>query len=143
MGRKAYSRTDVNSLSILLVDLCRQERAARLRGDVAAHHRLSDRMLAVAETLKQRGEEGRKALLSLIDHEEQNVQLWAAAHSLDFAPEVAVPALERLIAWGEQGAKGDLQPDVVSIGITATNSLHVWRAERGLLTPEEKLWLKP
>ena len=141
MGR--LSQAAVPDLSRMFVELCRRERATILRMDTREHHRQSDRLMEIAEEIKSRGEEGRKALLSLLDHDDENVRLWAASHSLAFAPDIAVPALEDLVALGDRERDGELRHDVVSIALSAERMLYNWREERGLLTPEEAAWLEP
>ena len=145
MGR--LSQAAVPDLSRMFVDLCRRERTATLRMDITAHHALSDRLIDVSQEIKRRGEDGRQAILTLLGHDEENVRLWAASYVLeldpDLAPDAAVSLLERLVTWGEQEANGELQQDVISIGLRAESMLYTWREKHELLTPEEILWLEP
>ena len=45
----------------------------------------------------ERGEEGKLALLDLLNHPDPHVRTWAAAHSLAFAPERAEATLVELV----------------------------------------------
>ena len=145
MGR--LSQAAVPDLSRMFVDLCRRERTATLRMDITAHHALSDRLIDVSKEIKRRGEDGRQAILTLLDHDEENVRLWAASYVLeldpDLAPDAAVSLLEHLVIWGEQEANRELRQDVISLGLRAESMLYTWREKHELLTPEETLWLKP
>jgi Domain of unknown function (DUF2019) len=61
-------------------------------------NRQADRISELYLALCERGAEGRRALLPLLNHIEFGVRLWAAAHALEFAPELAEPVLDKLMS---------------------------------------------
>lgn len=75
MRRGRLSQAAVPDLSRMFVEFSRRERATILRMDTREHHRLSDRLIEITEEIKSRGEEGRKALLLLLDLDDENVRL--------------------------------------------------------------------
>jgi hypothetical protein len=69
--------------------------AANLSLDPGNANRCADELHAQYVVLRQT-QAGRDAVTSLITHAEPSVRLWAAAHSLEWAPDVARVALEEL-----------------------------------------------
>jgi hypothetical protein len=65
--------------------------------DFKEANRQADRISELYLALRRRGDEDRFALLPLLNHIEFGVRLWAAAHALEFAPELAEPVLDRLM----------------------------------------------
>ncbi len=61
-------------------------------------NRQADRISQLYLALRERGAEDRRALLPLLNHIEFGVRLWAAAHALEFAPELAEPVLDKLMS---------------------------------------------
>ena len=75
----------------------------------------ADTVAGVYRELRRRGREAQRALLPLVDDEEEGVRVWAAAHALEFALGVGEPALTLL----SQG--------VGPAAFTATVTLCQWR----------------
>ena len=57
----------------------------------------TDIVAGVYRELRARGESTQRALLPLLKHNHIGVQLWAATHALEFAPDEGVPILESII----------------------------------------------
>lgn len=72
---------------------------ATLKGDYRVANKQHDIVAAVYRELRNRGPEAQRSLLGLIDHPNEAVRAWAAAHALEFAPAEGEPVLE-LIANG-------------------------------------------
>ena len=83
--------------------------------DSKATHRHMDRVLKIVQELKQRGSEGRAAILSLMRSNDKGVRLCAASTVLRFAPNLAEPVLKEL----------SLGPGLMSL--TAEVALEEWR----------------
>lgn len=64
----------------------------------------------------ERGEEGRMALLDLLNHPDPHVRTWAAAHSLEFAPDRAEATLNEVA-----------QSDVGIVSFDAEITLEQWK----------------
>lgn len=60
-------------------------------------NRQADRISELYLALRERGAKDRLALLPLLNHIEFGVRLWAAAHALEFAPDLAEPVLDKLM----------------------------------------------
>jgi hypothetical protein len=71
-------------------------RAASHEGKHKIANRSYHRIAAVLRELKNRGPSAQKALLHLLDDERIEVRGWAAAHALEFAPDLAEPVLESI-----------------------------------------------
>jgi hypothetical protein len=61
-------------------------------------NRQADRISELYLALRERGAADQRALLPLLNHIEFGVRLWAAAHALEFAPELAEPVLDKLMS---------------------------------------------
>lgn len=72
------------------------------RCDFKEANKQADRLRKLYLALRRRPRNSRVALLlPLLNHIQFGVRLWAAAHALEFAPQLAEPVLHRLM-----GAKG-------------------------------------
>jgi hypothetical protein len=79
----------------------------------------AEELSTIYRELRSRGREAVESLLPLLKHPNASVRCWAAAHTLEFAPEEATAALEAL-ATGAPGA----------MRATASMTLREWRAGR-------------
>lgn len=91
--------------------------AATSRGRHRVANRCADELILLSRELRNRGVEGHKALQQLLDDEDLSVRVWAAAHSLPFAHDLAEKILEKVAA-------GPPSP----VRLTAEMTLAEWRA---------------
>ncbi|WP_372241064.1 DUF2019 domain-containing protein [Corallococcus terminator] len=96
----------------------RQGRAS-LEGDFRTANAQQKTLVAVWGELRTRGEEGQASLLRLLDHQEQDVRVWAASHALSFAPARAEEVLERACHASPSPSR-----------LNAEMTLREWRAGR-------------
>lgn len=101
--------------------VARYARAARRHGHATLEETHvgnsdADEIAAIYRELRTRGKQA--TLLALLDVNEPSVQVWVAAHALEFAPEEGEPVLARL-------AK-----DESVLGFTAKVTLDEWRDGR-------------
>lgn len=85
-------------------------------GDHKAANAAYDAAMNAYDTLRKRGADAQRKLLSLLDHADPSVRVWAGTHALDFDPARGVSALERV-------AGGPPSPEQLSAQI----SLDRWR----------------
>jgi hypothetical protein len=78
---------------------------ASWKGDHKKANRAHTRLTRVYHKLRALGREGRDSLVQLLSHNNPAVVAWAATHVLSFAPELAVPVLERLEITGDGAIK--------------------------------------
>ena len=67
-------------------------------GDRNLTNRSHDRLASVYRTLRGRGIDAQNTLLTLLEHADPAVRLWAGAHALEFASEHGEPVLNALAA---------------------------------------------
>lgn len=79
----------------------------------------AEKLLSIYRELRNQGEEGIRALLSLLESPSESVRCWAATHLLPFASERAVMVLEALAAGTPGAARAN-----------ASMTLREWRAGR-------------
>jgi hypothetical protein len=110
----------LGSLSIFELTV-RFERTASLYGeayeacDSKRANKQHDVLVSIRQELRQRGAEGRAAILSLMRSNDRGVRLCAAAIALRFAPEQAEPVLKELAVG------------LGTISFTAEVTLEEWR----------------
>jgi hypothetical protein len=97
-------------------DAAREHGSATAAGEYRTANRRHDEIVAIYHELVRRGSEGRTALLSLLEHDDLSVRVWAAVHSLQFAPAEAEAVLEA-IAQSPPGL----------VRLAAEYSLEEWR----------------
>ena len=88
-------------------------------GDYKKGDREYIRLKDAYREIRRHGREGQSRHLSLLDSDVLSVRVWAAAHALEYAPEVAEPVLEYL----SKNAPGIQQ-------LNAEMTLREWRAGR-------------
>jgi hypothetical protein len=69
---------------------------ATAAGDHESASRHHDTLAAVYRELRVRGASAQRALLPLLQDQDNGVRSWAASHALEFAPERGEPVLARL-----------------------------------------------
>ena len=72
--------------------------SATRNGDHEAANRHHDAITAIYRELRVRGGRAQSALVPLMQHGDECVRSWSAAHALEFAPEQAEPVLTELAA---------------------------------------------
>jgi hypothetical protein len=80
------------------------EAAAGTAASVPAIANRWARQLCAYYMILRKTQAGKDAIASLMSHEDRHVRLWAAAHSLEWAPDSARAALERMRDSGGAGA---------------------------------------
>lgn len=96
MKSEPLKKVSVHELSALYEGAAVRHGEASQKGDHRTANAQYKRLLAAWKELRSRGDEGRAALLHLMDARNLHVQVWAASHVLEFAPEAAEARLERL-----------------------------------------------
>tara|TARA_B100000614_G_scaffold141066_1_gene125333 strand:- start:412 stop:906 length:495 start_codon:yes stop_codon:yes gene_type:complete len=119
------------------VDLANRNRKAVNERKHRTENRTAWRMMEITRELQSRGEDGRAALIAMLDHEEETVRMLAAARVLDFAPERALPVLEALKTMNHRDSRGKPLSDLLHFNVFASGVLWRWREERGLNNPDE------
>lgn len=89
-------RMTVAELVEQFTDLCLQQFAAELRGEHAKENALIRRSFAVADELKARDGDQRRALVPLLSHPNPQVRLMAAEFTLSIAPSAARQVLQNI-----------------------------------------------
>ena len=97
--------------------IAQAEAMSHVKPRVANRH--ADVMYEIARILRLRGLSAQERLLPLLLDENDDVRMWAGAQALEFAPEKAVPVLERL----EQSTTGSRRT-------TAHYTLKEWRRKK-------------
>lgn len=117
MKAESLKKAPVHELSALYEEAAIRHGAASLNGEHRVANAQYKRLLAAWMELRSRGEEGRAALLRLMNEGTPPVQVWAASHVLEFGPAAAEAKLEQLA----KGAPGLARHD-------AEMTLKEWRA---------------
>lgn len=65
-------------------------------GNYEAANMEYETLAAVYRELRTRGSETQNAVLGLLNHDDEYVRAWAAAHALEFAPERGEPVLTEI-----------------------------------------------
>lgn len=94
----------------------KKHRAASLVDDWRTGNPQATIVFAIYREIRRRGIEAQRALLALINDKDPGVQLWAAAHSMEFDPDRGIPVLEKL-------AKTEPWPE----NFDAKTTLELWR----------------
>ncbi len=84
-------------------------------GNYKVGNKCYDKLMIALNRIKEYGDEGNEALLSLTDDENDSVRCWSACHSLKYNEEKAVKTLEEI-----QKQKG-------IISLSAEMTLSEWR----------------
>ncbi|MCO5050790.1 MAG: DUF2019 domain-containing protein [Verrucomicrobiae bacterium] len=87
---------DVGMLLKLYVEAAVAHYCATEKGDYRTANRQHDVVAAAYRELRGRGIEAQRSLLVLLDHPNEAVRAWAAAHALEFAPDEGEPILQSI-----------------------------------------------
>jgi hypothetical protein len=87
---------DVEHLASQYTDAAIRHGVASRDGDARGANRAYEELSAIADALRARGPDGELSLLGLLVHPQIEVRGWAAAHVLSFAPDRALPVLEKI-----------------------------------------------
>ncbi len=71
--------------------------AYHAEGDYRKTNREHDNLVNLYSEFKHRGLEAQRSLLDFINSDVLSVRVWAAFHALDFAPDIAEPALQYIV----------------------------------------------
>ncbi len=65
-------------------------------GDYKQGNKAHDKVLKALSQLRAAGDQGRQALVALLQHENASVRLWAATHLLKTDPAIAIEKLKEI-----------------------------------------------
>ena len=91
--------------------------------DIPMHNRWFMRASAAADALLARGKQGRDALDGLLRHPSPTVRLNAAAYVLDWAPNEAIPVIEKVMLWADDDRTERLFGESMNVGMSAETLL--------------------
>lgn len=94
MSGKRMNRMTVEELVEQFTSLCLQQFKAELRNEYSKENALILRSVAVADELKARDGDERRALVPLLSHPNPQVRLMAAEFTLSLAPNAARQTLQ-------------------------------------------------
>ena len=95
-----FKKAPIEQLVSHYIEAAAQHRTVSAVGD----HHDADKISTVLNTLYRemvrRGKQAQQTLLALTSHDDPAVRLWAARHSMDFAPQKAALVLKQLTKSG-------------------------------------------
>ena len=91
--------------------------------DIPRHNRWFMRASAAADALVTRGNEGRTRLDELLRHPSPTVRLDAAAYVLDWAPNEAIPVIEKIMLWADDDRTEHLFGESMNVGMSSETLL--------------------
>jgi hypothetical protein len=91
--------------------------------DIPAHNRHTLRAEGAADELVARGKIGQAKLEELLRHPSATVRLNAAAYVLDWAPNEAVPVIERVMLWADDDRTERLFGESMIVGMDSETLL--------------------
>lgn len=94
------SNQDAESLLAKYAAAAIAHRDASATGDYRTANREHEVLARTYRELRSLGNRGETALESLLRHQDARVRAWAAAHALEFAPDLAEPVLQELVNTG-------------------------------------------
>ena len=122
MKKLALETATVDQLVERFVQICLVQDQALLREDIPEVNRLFAELKAVEHALKQRGNDQRRMLIPLYEHDNLQVRVKAAKATLALAPIAARAALEAIHA-------SNWQPQALEAGMS------IWNLDRGVYKP--------
>ncbi len=96
MTSRQLHKADVHTLVEWYAAAAAAHGVASSTGDYRTANKEWTIITSVYRELRSRGSEAQLALLELVSSPDDYVRSWAAAHALEFAPEVAEPVLTEL-----------------------------------------------
>lgn len=115
MSARGLERLSTDELVQRFAEICAAQDKALLYSDTTEFNQLFDRMVAVAEELKHRPGDARRALVGLYDHPNAQVRLKAAKHTLAVAPEIARQLIEEIASSKKFPQAGDAGMTLVNL----------------------------
>lgn len=116
MKESELRKADVFTLVRLYADAAAGHGKATESGNHRTANRAHDALAKVHRELRSRGRDGEAGIQALMADQDSWVRLWAAAHSLEFAPAAAERVLDRF-AHGQPGP----------VRLNAEYTLRAWR----------------
>lgn len=120
MNRREVKVAEIAQLVEAYVAAALVHGSASAVGDYKTANPSAKELIVIYQELRARGAEAQSSLLPLLEHDDPNVRLSAAAHALEFAADQGEPVLEELVG---------LQ---TTVGLGAQMTLREWR--QGTLT---------
>jgi HEAT repeat protein len=91
--------------------------------DIPAHNRSALRAEAAADALVAKGKIGQAKLEQLLRHPSPTVRLNAAAYVMDWAPNEAIPAIEKVMLWADDDRTERLFGESMIVGMDSETLL--------------------
>jgi HEAT repeat protein len=91
--------------------------------DIPAHNRSALRAETAADALRARGKIGKAKLEELLRHPSPTVRLNAAAYVLDWAPNEAIPVIEKVMLWADDDRTERLFGESMIVGMDSETLL--------------------
>ena len=91
--------------------------------DIPKHNRWFMRASAAADALVTRGEEGRTELEELLRHPSPTVRLNAAAYVVEWAPNEAIPVIEKVMLWADDDRTERLFGESMNVAMSSETLL--------------------
>jgi hypothetical protein len=91
--------------------------------DIPAHNRSAMRAEAAADALVAMGKVGQAKLEELLRHPSPTVRLNAAAYVLHWAPNEAIPVLEKVMLWADDDRTERLFGESMNVGMSSETLL--------------------
>lgn len=85
--------------------------------DVPAHNRSALRAETAADALVARGKTGQSKLEELLRHPSPTVRLNAAVYVMDWAPNEAIPVVEKVMLWADDDRTESLFGESMHVGV--------------------------
>jgi HEAT repeat protein len=92
----AYTKCTTEDLVSAFANAAYERGQALLAADPRKANARSKTMAKIYVEIKERGSNALRPLLSLLNHNDAFVRLWAAVYALEFDPRPAVPVLENI-----------------------------------------------
>ena len=123
MTRKNLKDLTISELVEQFAAVAIDQDRALLEDELSKYKRLYWQMDAIAEELKARPGDQRRALLSLFSHPNLQVKLSAAKDTLAIAPDAARKMLQQIEEWGRMPQAGDA-------------GMCLWALDEGIFKPK-------
>jgi hypothetical protein len=91
--------------------------------DIPAHNRFALRAEAAADVLVARGKVGQAKLEELLRHPSPTVRFNAAAYVLDWAPNEAIPVIEKVMLWADDDRTERLFGESMNVAMSSETLL--------------------
>jgi hypothetical protein len=91
--------------------------------DIPKHNRFALRAEAAADALVTKGKVGQVKLEELLRHPSPTIRLYAAAYVKDWAPNEAIPVIEKVMLWADDDRTEGLFGESMDVGLNSETLL--------------------